>query len=192
MRLSSFGLFQASAVEWHSGLLALSYLWKKWTFVTKGATHRIVTNNKIETFLIRKNIKKLFHIWKLTTFRMMRRKKCNGGKVKAALWGWMGPIQLTARSSPARFTSCCIPVSDAIFITSFGTFRNFPVKHQPISYGNIHKIIMSKHGRMERGGNGLPKVSQGPAMLYSSTPCGEGHPWNNLTAASWVARPQSK
>jgi hypothetical protein len=29
-----------------------------------------------------------------------------------------------------------------------------------------------RHGRMARGGHGLPKVSLGPAMPYPSTPCG--------------------
>jgi hypothetical protein len=28
-----------------------------------------------------------------------------------------------------------------------------------------------KHGRMIRGGNGLPRVSPGPAMPYPSTAC---------------------
>jgi hypothetical protein len=33
-----------------------------------------------------------------------------------------------------------------------------------------------RHGRMARGGHGLPKVSLGPAMSYLSTPCGRATP----------------
>ena len=33
-----------------------------------------------------------------------------------------------------------------------------------------------RHGRMARGGLGLPKVSLGPAIPYSSTPCGQANP----------------
>jgi hypothetical protein len=29
------------------------------------------------------------------------------------------------------------------------------------------------HGRVERGGHGLPEVSPGPALLYLSMPCGQ-------------------
>jgi hypothetical protein len=29
------------------------------------------------------------------------------------------------------------------------------------------------HGRMARGGHGLPKVSPWPALLYLSMPCGQ-------------------
>jgi hypothetical protein len=32
------------------------------------------------------------------------------------------------------------------------------------------------HGRMARGGHGLPKASLGLAMLYPSMPCGWGTP----------------
>jgi hypothetical protein len=34
-----------------------------------------------------------------------------------------------------------------------------------------YRRFVSRHGRMARGGLELPKVSAGPAMPYSSTPC---------------------
>jgi hypothetical protein len=36
------------------------------------------------------------------------------------------------------------------------------------------------HGRMARGGHGLPKVSVGPAMPYPSMPCGQATPEMSL------------
>jgi hypothetical protein len=48
------------------------------------------------------------------------------------------------------------------------------------------KNLCRKHGRMARGGYGLPTVSLGPAMPYSSRPEG-GHPRNSLTAVSGTA-----
>jgi hypothetical protein len=44
-----------------------------------------------------------------------------------------------------------------------------------------------RHGRMTRGGQGLPKVSTGPAMPYPFTPWEQATP---ETAASGVAHPQ--
>jgi hypothetical protein len=35
-----------------------------------------------------------------------------------------------------------------------------------------NRVVGFGHGRMARGGHGLPKVSPGPAMPYPSTPCG--------------------
>jgi hypothetical protein len=45
------------------------------------------------------------------------------------------------------------------------------------------------HGRMARGGYGLPKVSPGPAMLDPSTPCGQATPERALQPfQGWPAR----
>jgi hypothetical protein len=37
-------------------------------------------------------------------------------------------------------------------------------------------ITQTRHGRMARGGHGLPKVSRRPDMPYPSTPCGRATP----------------
>jgi hypothetical protein len=50
-------------------------------------------------------------------------------------------------------------------------------------------IFKFDHGRMARGGRGLPKVSCGPAMPYPSMPCGQAIP---ETAISGVARQQGR
>jgi hypothetical protein len=49
--------------------------------------------------------------------------------------------------------------------------------------------FLPQHVVMVRGGHGLHKVSCGPAMPYSSTPCGWATP---ETAPSGLARPQSR
>ena len=38
------------------------------------------------------------------------------------------------------------------------------------------KCSLDNHGRMARGGHGLPKVSPGPAMPNQSIPCGWATP----------------
>jgi hypothetical protein len=55
----------------------------------------------------------------------------------------------------------------------------------PTRFGT-HMTTMA-HGRMARGGLGLPKDSSGPAMPYPSMPCGRANP---ETAISGVARRQ--
>jgi hypothetical protein len=40
----------------------------------------------------------------------------------------------------------------------------------------VRQLGHGDHGRMERGGHGLPKISRGPAMPYPSTPCGQTTP----------------
>jgi hypothetical protein len=50
--------------------------------------------------------------------------------------------------------------------------------------------INRHHGRMERGGLGLPKVSSKPTMPYPSMPCGQATP--KMKAFSGVARPQGR
>jgi hypothetical protein len=42
----------------------------------------------------------------------------------------------------------------------------------PMPAQHVHLLRDSDHGRIARGGHGLPKVSPGPAMAYPSTPCG--------------------
>jgi len=51
----------------------------------------------------------------------------------------------------------------------------------------LKRNVLRLHGRMARGGHGLPKVSLGPAMPNPFITCGRATP---ETAVSRVARPQ--
>jgi hypothetical protein len=63
-------------------------------------------------------------------------------------------------------------------------------EHQaPLRAEDLNRAAHSNHGRMARGGHGLPKVSSGPTMPDPSTPCGQAIPELNLRPfQGWPAR----
>jgi hypothetical protein len=71
--------------------------------------------------------------------------------------------------------------------------------HKPAQKKNIQfGVLNPHHGRMARGGHGLPKVSPGPTLPYSSMPCRQAIPraalppfWGWLGCTAGGLRPSS-
>jgi hypothetical protein len=93
--------------------------------------------------------------------------------------GWTSDMITTNYKFMINPKSCLnyfIPTST--HLAHSATYRNVKLDggscSTPSTKENRHGVVVvcEAHGRMARGGHGLPKVSPRPAMPYPSTPCG--------------------